>query len=107
MKLRALLVVGTLAGLFAPRWLPQPLHPSCCCPEGMEGACIRVTADCSLHRCMPEGAAAVSLSAPRLLLPASQTLPPPATGAYLVSFDPGFRSAPTADPSDPPPRHRA
>lgn len=107
MKLRALLVVGLLAGLFAPRWLPQPLHASCCCPVGMEGACSRTEADCSLKRCMPDGAAAISLSAARLLLPTAQTLPAPAGGEVVALFDLATALAPPDDPSDPPPRARA
>jgi hypothetical protein len=106
-KLRALLVVGLLAGLFTPRWLPQPLHASCCCPEGMQGACSRTDAACSLKRCLPDGAAAISLSAPRLLLPAAQTLPVPSGGELLALVDLPTVLAPPDDPSDPPPRVRA
>jgi hypothetical protein len=105
-NLRALLVVGLLAGLFT-RWLPQPLHPSCCCPAGMEGACRRTTVDCSLKRCMPDGAAAISISAARLLLPSTQSLPAPAGGELVAVFDAAIALAPLKDPSDPPPRDRA
>lgn len=104
MKLRALLVVGLLAGIFAPRWLPQPLHASCCCPQGMLGACSRTDDDCSLKRCMPDGAAAIAASAPRILLPAAQTLPAPAGGDFLALLDAPTVAAPPDDPSDPPPR---
>jgi hypothetical protein len=106
-NLRALLVFGLLAGLFAPRWLPQPLHASCCCPAGMEGACSRTKADCSLKRCMPDGAAAISISAARLLVPTAQTLPAPAGGELVALFDAATALAPPDDPSDPPPRARA
>lgn len=107
MNLRAFFVVGLLAGLFAPRWLPQPLHPSCCCPAGMEGACSRTSGDCSLKRCMPDGAPAISISAARLLLPASQNLPVPADGELVAVFGAAIAPAPPNDPSDPPPRDRA
>ena len=107
MKLRALLVVGILAGLFAPRWLPQALQDECCCPAAMHGACSRTSAECSVRRCMPEGAAAISLSAPRLLLPAVGTLPAPSAVDFLAAIDPELHSALPADPSDPPPRARA
>ena len=107
MNLRAFLVVGLLAGLFAPRWLPQPLHPSCCCPAGMEGACSRTSGNCSLKRCMPDGTAAISISAARLLLPASRNLPVPAGGELVAGFDAAIATAPPDDPSDPPPRDRA
>jgi hypothetical protein len=103
-KLRALLVVGLLAGLFAPRWLREPLHASCCCPEGMEGACSRTDEDCSLKRCMPDGAAAIAVSAPKMLLPAAQTLPALAGGNLLALLDAQRVTAPPDDPSDPPPR---
>jgi hypothetical protein len=56
---------------------------------------------------MPEGAAAISLSAPRLLLPAVETLPAPSAGELLALSDAEFHSPPPADPSDPPPRFRA
>jgi len=106
-KLRAVLVVGLLAGLFAPRWLPQPLRASCCCPAGMEGACSRTKAECSLGRCMPDGAVAISISAARLLVPAAQTLPAPAGGDLVPLFALATALAPPDDPSDPPPRARA
>ena len=109
MNLRAFLVVGLLAGLFAPRWLPQPLHPSCCCPAGMEGACSRsrTSVDCSLERCMPDGAPAISISAARLLLPTVESLPAPADGELVAVFGAAIAPAPPNDPSDPPPRDRA
>jgi hypothetical protein len=107
MKLRALLVVGVLSGLFAPRWLPQVLQDECCCPAAMHGACSRTSAECSVRRCMPQGAAALSLSAPRLLLPAVETLPAPSAGDLLALSGPEFPSPPPADPSVPPPRLRA
>jgi len=56
---------------------------------------------------MPQGAAAISLSAPRLLLPTVETLPAPSAGDLLALSDAEFRSPPPADPSDPPPRFRA
>ena len=103
-NLRALLVVGLLAGLFAPRWLPQPLHASCCCPAGMEGACSRTDVSCSLKRCMPDGAAAISVSSLRVLLPVAQALSEPTGGDLVISV--GFASAlaPPADPAEHPPR---
>jgi hypothetical protein len=106
-KLRALLVVGILSGLFAPRWLPQPLQDECCCPAAMHGACSRTSAECSVRRCMPQGAAALSLSAPRLLLPAVETLPAPSAGDLLALSGPEFHSPPPTDPTVPPPRFRA
>jgi hypothetical protein len=106
-KPRAFLVVALLSGLFAPRWLPQPLQDECCCPAAMHGACSRTSAECSVRRCMPQGAVAISLSAPRLFLPAVETLPAPSAGDLLVLSDAEFRSPPPADPSDPPPRFRA
>ena len=107
MKLRTFLVVGLLAGLFAPRWLPQPLHASCCCPQGMLGACSRTDDDCSLKRCMPDGAAAIALSAPKILLPSAPGLPAPAEGQLPALFEAVAATAPPDDPSDPPPRARA
>jgi hypothetical protein len=106
-KLKAFLVVAVLAGLFAPRWLPQALSDECCCPAAMHGSCSRTSAECSVRRCMPEGAAAISLSAPRLLLPSVETLPAPSPGGFLATIDPELQSSPPDDPSDPPPRVRA
>jgi hypothetical protein len=56
---------------------------------------------------MPDGAAAISLSAARLLLPTAQTLPAPAGGEVVALFDLATALAPPDDPSDPPPRARA
>ena len=73
----------------------------------MEGACSRTSGDCSLKRCMPDGAPAISISAARLLLPASQNLPVPADGELVAVFGAAIAPAPPNDPSDPPPRDRA
>ncbi len=56
---------------------------------------------------MPDGAAAISISAARLLVPAAQNLPAPAGGDLLAVLDAPSVPAPPADPSDPPPRARA
>jgi len=53
---------------------------------------------------MPDGAAAISISAARLLVPAAQTLPAPAGGDLVPLFALATALAPPDDPSDPPPR---
>jgi hypothetical protein len=53
---------------------------------------------------MPDGAAAIAVSAPKMLLPAAQTLPAPAGGNLLALLDAPTVTAPPDDPSDPPPR---
>ena len=73
----------------------------------MEGACSRTEGSCSLKRCMPDAAAAISISAARLLVPAAQNLPALTGGDLLAVLDASAPLAPPADPSDPPPRVRA
>jgi len=53
---------------------------------------------------MPDGVAAISISAARLLVPAAQTLPAPAGGDLVPLFALATALAPLDDPSDPPPR---
>ncbi|HEY3171912.1 MAG TPA: hypothetical protein VGK86_04970 [Thermoanaerobaculia bacterium] len=102
--LTTLLVAGLLAGLFAPRWLPQTVRGSCCCPDGMLGACSRMDTGCSLKQCPAGDSAALSLSAPRILLPSSPALPAPAGAGFLALLEARAAPPPSADPSDPPPR---
>jgi hypothetical protein len=102
--LRAFLVAGLLAGVFAPRSMPQPMHASCCCPEGMLGACSRTGATCSIKSCAPDDGSALSLIAPKILLRRVPPLPAP-LAAGIARFAPAARlESSSTDPSDPPPR---
>jgi len=102
LPLRALLVAGLLAGLFAPRIVPQSARPSCCCPDGMMGACSRMDTGCSLKRCGDP--AAISLSAPRIVLPSPPALPAPSEAGRLAILEGHPAAPPSGDPFDPPPR---
>jgi len=100
--LRALFVAGLLAGLFAPRWLPQTVRGSCCCPDGMLGACSRMVTGCALKRC--GDSAALSLSTPRIVLPSAAALPVPSESGLLALLEARAAAPPLGEPSDPPPR---
>jgi len=103
-SLKALVVAALLAGVFAPRWLPRSERPSCCCPDGMFGACSRMATGCSLKQCPPEDSAAISVSTARIVLPSAPALPVPSDAGLLGFLDVAASASLPDDPSDPPPR---
>ena len=103
-SLKALVVAALLAGVFAPRWLPRSERPSCCCPDGMFGACSRMATGCSLKQCPLEDSVAISVSTARIVLPSAPALPVPSDAGLLGFLDVAASASLPDDPSDPPPR---
>jgi len=68
----------------------------------MQGACSRMDTGRSLKRC--GDSAAISLSAPRIVLPSAPSLPAPADAGLLALLETGAAAPPPGDPFDPPPR---
>ncbi len=100
---RRFLVLILLAGWVGPLALTLRAADGCCCPEGMHGACTRMTAaTCSLKRCVPDGGAA--LIVPKVVLATTSGLPAPAETGLLTPTPTTRADDAFPDPFDPPPR---